>query len=876
MIQLGPDGLVISELFEASVDGIFLLDDDCRVFSWNKKMKSLTGFDQDLVKGKHIFNLSGQFKRTFFIEALKSALNNEGSVLSERLVFPVKGSFVYCQASISPFSLPYGEGIGCMVVLRQLNESKKESRFKPLVEESPIATAIYDRKGQPKYFNKAYGKIWGASTKISSYVLDSYNILEDIQLVDLGIMPFIEKAFAGETCEIPAVSYNPEKTPALKNLGLDEYKFVKGHLFPIVNAERQVEEVVLVLNDVTFQKQAEQILSDTHAKFQKLTHGLPGVIYEYEEIGENPHTFRYISEGCQDMFGFSPEEILANSALLENRIHSEDIDSYRQSMRNSEFGARNWAWQGRIVVNNVTKWIEGKSSPTKLNDGSIVRYGLLLDITDKKEVERQYKLTEERLQLALDGADLGLWEWEHKKGKFLLNKSWAHKLGYDHSEFNKHFSKWESLVHPEDLEVFNTKTEQFSLGTKEVVEFEYRMKTKSGEWVWVLDRGKVIERTKTGKVKRASGTILDVNKSKITQQLIKQNEQLFTQLFENAPLGLVLLDDKHQVVQMNQGFVDMFGYTQEEVIGNQLNNIIVPDASVQESIDINTLTSKGTVGILESHRLHKNGNMVPVIIYGVPISYNETTIGIYGIYVNIAERVKAEKELQIRNNELDNFVYKVSHDLRAPLSSILGLVHLANHEQNEDDLKEYIAIIENRVKQLDSFINDVLSHSKNLKMDVKVDEINFKEIIDNCYAELSYLPHSQNVLRKIAIDGPAFYSDVWRIKEVFRNLISNAIKYADPEKDCSFISLDITITEEQATIRVEDNGIGIDDESLPKIFEMFYRATTKAEGSGIGLYIVKNAIEKLGGQVELESKADEGTIFNIILPNQCHNAEIKA
>lgn len=868
MIQLGSDSLLVSEIFEASVDGIFLLDDDCRVFSWNRKMEELTGVSDNEAKGNSIFNISNQFKRSFFINGLKNALNNQGSVLSEKLLFRCKSKINLCQASLSPFNLPYGEGIGCMVMVREYKVDARESRFKPLVEESPIATAIYDRNGQPKYFNKAYGKIWGAKSSMSLHVIDAYNILEDIQLMNLGIMPFIEKAFAGETCEVPPISYNPMKTPALKELGIDNSKYIKGHLFPIMNHNKQVDEVVLVLSDVTFQKQAEQILSDTHAKFQKLTHGLPGVIYEYEEIGPNPHSFRYISEGCRTMFGFAPEEVMEKSSLMEECIHEEDLESYRLSMQKSEFGAQNWQWQGRIVVDGRIKWIEGKSSPTKLNDGSIVRYGLLLDITDKKTVEKQYKLTEERLQLALDGADLGLWEWDNKKGKFLLNKSWAEKLGYTHEEFNSLFVNWGTLVHPEDLQIFKSRTEEFSLGTQEVVEFEYRMKRKDGDWTWVLDRGKVIEWSKSGKVKRASGTLLDISKSKLTQSLIKQNEQLFTQLFENAPMGVVLLDDEHKVVQMNQGFENMFGFSKSEIIGQQLNNIIVPDMSTQEAIDINTLTSKGTVGILESHRMHKNGDMVPVIIYGVPVSFNEKTIGIYGIYVNISERVHAERELQIRNNELDNFVYKVSHDLRAPLSSILGLVHLAGHEQNEDDIREYIGIIENRVKQLDNFINDVLSHSKNLKMEVRVDEINFREIIDNCYNELSYLPHSQNVLRKIAIDGPDFHSDVWRIREVFRNLISNAIKYADPEKDCSYVAIDITINDMYAKIRVEDNGIGIDDESLPKIFEMFYRATTKAEGSGIGLYIVKNAIEKLGGEIKIDSKSTVGTTFDIILPNQ--------
>ncbi len=871
MVQLGADSLLVSDLIETSVDGVFLLDEDFQIFAWNQKMIAITGLSTDEAKGKTIFKISAQFKRDSFLEGLKRSLNNKGSVLRSKLIF---NKIDHYETSISPFKLPFGEGIGSFVTLRKV-EISRDDKFRPLVEESPIATAIYDKQGVPKYFNKSYGRIWGADQSISEKVLNSYNILEDEQLVSLGIMPFIEKAFAGKSAEIPPILYNPYDSRALRDTGLNSSKYVKGHLFPIKDKSGELEEVVIILNDITYQRQAEQILSEAHLKFERLTQGLPGVIYEYEEIGEAPNTFRYISEGCKEMFGVTPEETMLNTNLLEEKIHPDDIEDYRQSMQDSKFGAKNWEWTGRIVVENKVKWIEGKSSPAKLTDGSIVRYGLLLDITDKKKAEGRYQKAQERLQIALDGADLGLWEWDVERGKYLHNDSWAKSLGYTRDEFNKLFSDRYSLIHPDDLKNFQNETERPLEASDNISEVEYRMKRKDGQWVWILDRGKVLKRNKKGEVLKASGTLLDISKSKVTQSIIKQNEQLFTQLFENAPVGIVLLDEQHQVVQMNQGFEDLFGFSKDDVIGNQLNNIIVPKDYIQEAIDINTLTADGTVGFLESHRVNKSGELVPVIIYGVPVSLNQRTIGIYGIYVNISDRVKAEQELKTRNDELDNFVYKVSHDLRAPLSSILGLINLANHDDNEDDIHEYIGIIENRVQQLDSFINDVLSHSKNLKMEVKVDEIDFKKIIDDCFIELSYLPNSKNIIRRIAVNGGSFSSDVWRIREVFRNLISNAIKYSDSERDCSFVSIDVDIDMNEATITFEDNGIGIDTTSLPQIFEMFYRATTKAEGSGIGLYIVKNAIEKLGGNVIISSEPGVGSTFKINLPNHTKEAETK-
>lgn len=131
-------------------------------------------------------------------------------------------------------------------------------------------------------------------------------------------------------------------------------------------------------------------------------------------------------------------------------------------------------------------------------------------------------------------------------------------------------------------------------------------------------------------------------------------------------------------------------YAPDQLEGKKLNGVIVPEELKQEALDINTLTGKGQVGKIESHRLHKNGKHIPVIIYGVPVLHDNETIGIYGIYVDITERTRIENELKVRNEELDNFVYKISYDLRAPLSSVLGLVNLACIEKSMTELQQYI------------------------------------------------------------------------------------------------------------------------------------------------------------------------------------------
>ncbi len=362
--------------------------------------------------------------------------------------------------------------------------------------------------------------------------------------------------------------------------------------------------------------------------------------------------------------------------------------------------------------------------------------------------------------------------------------------------------------------------------------------------------------------------VKDITEQKESRLAIKKTETLFFQLFHVSPMAIVMLDSEGIVADINPGFEKMFGYTFEELKGKGLNQTIVPDVLEAEGNDLNTLISTQQVVRLETMRKRKDGSVLSVIVYGLPVHFEDRTIGIFGVYVDITEQKKTEEELKIRNIELDNFVYKVSHDLRAPLSSVLGLVNLARMPGNNDNLMEYLHLIGQKVDQLDHFITDVLSHSKNLKLDVRIEPIDFKNLIDKTFTDLSYLKGIEKITRNIVVEGISFFSDQWRVCEIFRNLVSNAIKYRNMDRHDSEINLHIVINEEEATITFSDNGIGIEPANQEKIFNMFYRASEQSDGSGLGLYIVKNAIDKLSGTISVASKLGEGTTFVITLANR--------
>lgn len=223
------------------------------------------------------------------------------------------------------------------------------------------------------------------------------------------------------------------------------------------------------------------------------------------------------------------------------------------------------------------------------------------------------------------------------------------------------------------------------------------------------------------------------------------------------------------------------------------------------------------------------------------------------------------------NKELDSFVYSISHNLRAPLMSVLGLLDLATNESDSVIMHQYHEMMKSSVCKLDDTLKEILEYSRNARQGLVVNEINFEKIINDNFERMQFMPGYDRISKEIFIEGQdQFYSDRYRLSLILNNLISNAIKYADPSKEVSIINISVQLRPDSALLIFRDNGIGIEDGYMQKVFNMFFRATAKNEGAGLGLYIVKEAVEKLGGSIALDSQMGLGTRFQIELPNLVH------
>jgi signal transduction histidine kinase len=228
------------------------------------------------------------------------------------------------------------------------------------------------------------------------------------------------------------------------------------------------------------------------------------------------------------------------------------------------------------------------------------------------------------------------------------------------------------------------------------------------------------------------------------------------------------------------------------------------------------------------------------------------------------EREKLEKA----NLELDRFLYSTSHDLRAPIASILGLTYLGKLEFQEERARTFMDMIEARTKKLDMVISDILSLSRSKKVDLKIVNVELKNLLEDTITDIKFNKGASSIALEYQPDpSHVFQSDYQQMKIILSNLLANAVKYHNLDQPNPFIRLTFERTDDLVEISVEDNGKGIAHESLPKIFDMFYRASMDTEGTGLGLFIVKEALQKLKGTIQVKSELGKGSTFSIRLEN---------
>jgi PAS domain S-box-containing protein len=334
---------------------------------------------------------------------------------------------------------------------------------------------------------------------------------------------------------------------------------------------------------------------------------------------------------------------------------------------------------------------------------------------------------------------------------------------------------------------------------------------------------------------------------------------------------LIVLDDDGKIQATNHVVDSLLFYSGDELYKQpiekliQLNDIDTVRNCIKNAYEQDKIQE---VGI---NLVAKDKTVIPVACSFSPLhdAQNNTT-SILLVAKNMSSLINAKNQLQDKNDELNLFVYKASHDLKSPVSSMISVMNLLKKSENVSEMQLYIKMVDECITKLNTIISDLLVLGQITYGELECEKVDVKELIDTILKSIEFVKEFKDIHFDIKIDDAArsVVTERGLLRTVFLNLIDNAIKYSKPREESSQVNIEVTTYKKGILFTIKDNGIGIAQHQQENVWKMFYRATAISKGSGLGLYIVKTSVAKLGGTISLESEYDKGTTFKAYIPSQ--------
>ncbi|HEY3370006.1 MAG TPA: PAS domain S-box protein [Prolixibacteraceae bacterium] len=504
---------------------------------------------------------------------------------------------------------------------------------------------------------------------------------------------------------------------------------------------------------------------------------------------------------------------------------------------------------------------------------------ILKNVNKYKKIEEKLRESEQRFQLAVEAADLGIWDYLIGTDKTFYSRKWKLILGYYPDELEDKYSIWEELLHPEDRERAIHFLNEFINSDLYVYESEFRMRHKSGRYVWIKSRASVI-RDVNGKAIRMFGTHRDITEEKKSESEYTKLNQAILQ----SPIAVIITDKEGYIEFFNPAFCKITGWNDQEIIGKKpsiLKSGFQPDSFYEK---LWKTISAGNEWQGEFKNRKKSGEYYWELASISPIRNNFGTIT---HYVKISENItylkkierdlkKAKQEADSANNYKNHFLANMSHEIRTPINTIIGFSELMKNEQLPIQKRnKYTDIIEENSQALLRLIDDIIDVSK-----IEANELKIKKeacALGELFAELemtynNFLKRKQTRNLKLLFQLPeeahhdVIFTDPYRLKQILNNLFLNALKFTETGQ--IEIGYNI-ISDNKLRFFVSDTGTGIPPDRIKNIFKRFNYtedANNPSGDSGLGLSICKDLALLLGGDINVKSIAGEGSVFFLTLP----------
>lgn len=494
-------------------------------------------------------------------------------------------------------------------------------------------------------------------------------------------------------------------------------------------------------------------------------------------------------------------------------------------------------------------------------------YGVFQDIEKRKQAEKKLLESEEQFRQTFEHAVIGM-TLVDKNGKWIkVNDSFCDLVGYSRIELLD--MGFQTLSHPDNLEESTKELEEFARGERTTYLKEKRYIHKKGHDIWlVIGVSKVTN--EEDEILHYVAQYSDVTERKLAEQKLLQSEIQFRQTFENAIIGLALVNKKGEWMTVNDSFCKLVGYSKTELKKLTFRDLTHRDNLGETLVELQELVDgKRNIFLQETRFVHKNGKDIWLVI-GVSKVTDENGKVIHYVaqYSDVTERKEAEEKarrysiLDAKSKEMEQFTYIASHDLREPLTTLKGYLNLLVEEFTADmpkDAQDILQFSLESANRMDELIHGLLGYSR-LSQVKELKTVNCNKIIQDVLADLSVLIIKNEVDFEI-VELPIIQGYPLEVKLLFQNLISNAIKFRK-KTTTPKISISYQLTPAGWRFQLSDNGIGIETSEKERIFHIFQRLHKQDyEGTGIGLANCKKIVELHNGEIWVESTLGKGSTF---------------
>lgn len=784
---------------------------------------------------------------------------------------------IFCQQVFTT----YGNRLKSLTIEKQFEQIKTSQteliRLSLIAKKTKNGVIITDNKGHIEWVNESF-------TKTTEYELEEIigkkpkDFLQRDSYDSAPAKVLSRQLSKHNDVEVTIVNYTKSGKPFFNQLEVIPVKNEHGVVINFIAVQKDITKEVDYSNEILRNNSRFELITN-HSNigvfewdFESRLSSWNKVLYEQYNIPIDTHP-KDLFQLWQDCIFPSDKEnvVAAFRKLINNEIDNLEID-----FKITQYQTKNIRYLRSIAIL--------EKSETKKN---IRLVGSTIDYTEKQIAEEEIILNERKYRGIIENMNLGLIETD-KDGKILF--------------VNQKFYEISQLLNPQELNI-GKKPVSFlqdklrsgkiqSFKQLDQSNFEVEIRKIDTERINILINLAPI----VSKEKVVTGHILaylDITAEKGLQRslefaLVERNKSIervnslkhfYERILNNSPSKIAILSPDYEVVYANELMLNsnsIWKYSvgkklDELEIEKSINseNFLLLKESIYDAIRLNTLIQ------VELKYNEKSGNSSYSLFNILPIKDNKKklqNIILTGTDITSIKQIQQaiqEKndELSKINSELDNFVYSVSHDLRSPLMSIKGILSLIfNTAEINEEVDQYLKMADESIDRLDGTIQEILEYSRNSRLDVEPAPFNIREVVEVIYNDLKFSSETNIDFRLNVPENTSIVSDKYRINTLLKNLIGNSVKYRQLDISDPFVEFNLYHKEETIVIEIKDNGQGISEKNIGKVFDMFYRATSTSVGTGLGLYICKEIVTKLKGTIVITSELSVGTTVTITLP----------